>query len=659
MMTGGETPVDAQRPPRLWACFGILGAIWVLLLAGTYAQRHLDLAALGGSWIVQGVAVVLLAGAGALLWEFRRWVMRTFTSVPFSVAMIAVLLLWTVVGTVILQQAAPQAYVARHGEALGAVILSLGLDDLFHTTWFTGLLALAAVCLVLTPIEKRAWRPQMWGHLLCHLGFVTVLAGGWVGSRYGFKGVIDLHEGEIVHEAQVTGKGGVPGASRPLGFSLKLEKFAVEHYTPEAKFYVYEREGDGYRPVRAFTLAEAGTKRAIGSTGAAFRLAKAYPDFYLKPDVRDVAAGQGGPVLLVDFKQGDWSSRAALMAGAAGRDATMLSPEGPPARFVWASPPDAEIARLAAASPEGHVISLSGAAGTDAEEVTVEVGTPAVLPKGGYEVKVLEYLPDFSYDTKAKRATTRSLQPNNPAVQVQIRELKTQEVKSVWLYAKMPDFGHDDAAAHGPRFVYRLRPGHSPAPREMLIVGEACQLWRLERGQVVQRLPLEQWQAACAGLPVVGMRIHDSALIEPVPTTRSETWRNPAADIVLEEGGASRDIRMTAEHAQPVALADGKTFLSFELRTDEPKTFRSHLSVVEDGRTIVEKTIVVNDPLSYQGYMFYQSNFRKDDPTYSGIQVVRDPGLGIVFVGFVMLSLGVIFIYYIRPRLIAGAPHGS
>ena len=67
---------------------------------------------------------------------------------------------------------------------------------------------------------------------------------------------------------------------------------------------------------------------------------------------------------------------------------------------------------------------------------------------------------------------------------------------------------------------------------------------------------------------------------------------------------------------------------------------------------------MVNDPLSHQGFMFYQSNFRKDDPTYSGIQVVRDPGLGVVFLGFIMMSIGVIFIYYIRPRLLAGEPHG-
>jgi cytochrome c biogenesis protein ResB len=60
----------------------------------------------------------------------------------------------------------------------------------------------------------------------------------------------------------------------------------------------------------------------------------------------------------------------------------------------------------------------------------------------------------------------------------------------------------------------------------------------------------------------------------------------------------------------------------------------------------------VNDPLSYKGYSFYQSNYRKEDPTYSGILVVRDPGLPVVWAGFVMVCAGVIFAFYARPRIL-------
>ena len=655
----GVEKVAAPRPPGLLVCFAVLGLFWLLLLAGSYVLGRFAGQLVTGSWLIQAVVAVAAAVAGAWLWEIRRWLNRTLTSLPFSVALLTFLLVLTMVGTVVLQKAPPEAYLGRHGPALGALLLALGMDDLFHPPWFTGLLALLPVSLVLTAIEKRAWRLPMWGHLLSHMGFVTVLLGGWIGSHYGFKGVLDLHEGQTVQEVRVLGKDGLPGAGRPLGFALKLEKFAVEHYVAEAKFYVYERDGAKYRAIRSFDTKEAATRRAIGAGGAAFRLVTAYPDFYLRPELRETPPGQGGAVLQVDFQQGDWTSRAVLQAGVSGRDSGPLSAAGPSARFVWATPSEAEIARFAEGVPESHVISLQApAAGGEAEDVVVSVGKTALLPTGGFAVEVLEYLPDFNYDSKAKKASSRTPEPNNPALRVLIREQKTGEERLRWLYAKMPDFGHAEDAAKGPRFVYRHEPAHRPADRELLVLGEAAQIWRLEKGQVVERLPLAQWPTVCAGLPVVGLKAYASAVIEPVPTTRSAAWENPVADIVVEEGGATRAVRLAAQHAQPVALADGKTFLAFERRADEPKAFRSHLTVYQEGRKVTEKTIVVNDPLSYQGFMFYQSNFRKDDPTYSGIQVVRDPGLGVVFLGFIMMSIGVIFIYYIRPRLLAGEPHG-
>lgn len=647
----------ALRASQLWASFALTGAFLVLLIGLSYALKHGHLQALTESLVAQGVGAVVVAGLAALIWEFRRWLMRTLTSLPFSAALLTFLLVLTVLGTVILQQAPPEAYLERHGKVLGMVLLALGIDDIFHTVWFNGLLGLIPVSLVLTVIERRAWRLSMWGHLLSHMGFVVVMVGGWIGGQYGFKGVIDFHEGEVVTEAHLQGKGGVRGPAQPLGFSLKLEKFAVENYVAEAKFYVYERSGMSYRAVRVFDTKEAATTRNIGSSGASFHLVKAYPNFYLKPEVHEVPAGKGAPVLQIDFKQGDWVSRAALQAGIADQDSVPLSGMGPRLRFVWATPSEGDIARLAEGSADTHQIAVQGAG--EPESVTVEVDKATVLPNHGFDIKVLEYLPDFTYDSQAKKASTRSQEPNNPAVRVMIRNQKTKEEKIRWLFASKPDFGHGKSEAEGPQFLYRFTRGHQPPMHEFLALGEARQLWQLEKGRVVQRLPLEQWQSVCTDLPVVGMTVTPSAVIEAVPTTRSAAYENPVADIILEEGGKTREVRVATQHGQPIALADGKTFLSFELRSDEPKSFRSHLTVLENGVKITEKTIVVNDPLSYKGYMFYQANFRKEDPTYSGIQVVRDPGLGIVFLGFLMMSIGVVFVYYIRPRILAGESHGN
>lgn len=661
--SGGPRTGEPQRPPRLSTSVLFVGAAWLLLVVGTVVSAHVDLGVVTRSWVAQGVAVVVLAGLVAVLWEARRWLVRMMTSLPFSVALIAFVLVATALGTVIVQGAPAAAYQERHGRALASVLLALGMDDLFHSPWFQGLLGLMAASLLLTIVARRAWRPSMWGHLLSHLGFVTVLVGGWYGGAFGFKGVIDLHEGQVVDRARIPGKGGPHGENRPLGFGLRLERFVVETYQPEARFSVYERDGDGYRVVRVFEPDDLVEDRPIGASGATVRLVEAYPDFVLEPEVRDAPAGSGAPVLALDVRKEDRLVRQALVAGAPGRDTTVIPGDGPTSlRFVWPTPAEADLARLAEATPETHLIALETEGG-EIEEAAVAVGAGVVLPRSGWQLRILEYLPDFSYDSGRKRATTRSSSPNNPAVRVAMVDPVSHQEQVRWLFARMPDFGHGDGPAEGPRFRYRHLPSRRPPARELLVLGEAQEIWRLDLGKVVERRPFAQWRELAGDLPVAELRIHPSAVIGTSPGTRSQSWANPMADLVIAEGGATREVRMAAAHARPVALADGRTFLAFEVRTDEPKAFRSRLTVVEDGAPVHEKTIAVNDPLSWRGHMFYQSSFRKEDPTYSGIQVVRDPGLGVAFAGFLMMALGVVFVYYLRPRVLAweakGAAHGD
>ena len=69
-----------------------------------------------------------------------------------------------------------------------------------------------------------------------------------------------------------------------------------------------------------------------------------------------------------------------------------------------------------------------------------------------------------------------------------------------------------------------------------------------------------------------------------------------------------------------VELRDGSTrTLPFAIRCDSagqenykdgtPKKWWSKLAVVEDGRDVRKKEIVVNDPLLYSGVRFYQSSY--------------------------------------------------
>ena len=67
---------------------------------------------------------------------------------------------------------------------------------------------------------------------------------------------------------------------------------------------------------------------------------------------------------------------------------------------------------------------------------------------------------------------------------------------------------------------------------------------------------------------------------------------------------------------------------------ESPSSFILHPSSQET------LTTAVNHPCSYRGYHFYQSNYDPVYGEYSVLKVVRDPWIGFVWVGIVLLTIG-------------------
>jgi cytochrome c biogenesis protein len=58
----------------------------------------------------------------------------------------------------------------------------------------------------------------------------------------------------------------------------------------------------------------------------------------------------------------------------------------------------------------------------------------------------------------------------------------------------------------------------------------------------------------------------------------------------------------------------------------QPKKYASDLSVMENGREVLRKTITVNDPLVYKGVWFYQSSYGQEDGATAQVAVRRQDG---------------------------------
>ena len=81
------------------------------------------------------------------------------------------------------------------------------------------------------------------------------------------------------------------------------------------------------------------------------------------------------------------------------------------------------------------------------------------------------------------------------------------------------------------------------------------------------------------------------------------------------------------ESAQSIQLRNSnqKLQLGFEVRCDDfsvdfydsgaPKEFRSSLTILKQGKAVVQKDIIVNDPLRYEGISFFQSSYGTMPPS--------------------------------------------
>lgn len=66
-----------------------------------------------------------------------------------------------------------------------------------------------------------------------------------------------------------------------------------------------------------------------------------------------------------------------------------------------------------------------------------------IVPGSGYKIKIAEYLPHYSIDTKTKKVVSQSQKPVNPAVKVILDNGKKRIER--WLWARFPSSPHEDA----------------------------------------------------------------------------------------------------------------------------------------------------------------------------------------------------------------------
>lgn len=588
-----------------------------------------------------GAAAAAILAIGALL--YRKPLYRGLTGLPFAGSLLTALLMAVALGTFIPQGLSPAALAEKYGAGPAGFLRILGLDDLFHSFPFRGVLAVLALCMILVIIRRRAWRPPDWGPFLAHGGVATILAGSLIGNLWGRKGYIELRPGETASSIKIQDPHGRPTAAEMnLGFVLRLDEVDLERYPEEYRLYLYRPKGERWEALTSLGSRETGRWRIARGTGREFRLLRLFPDFDVRMELRAAPPGTGVPALQIRLA-GREPPEAVLLAGVKDREELRVDRDRS-LRFVWTEGKST----WTEARPEEHRIWMGGAEDPHDQALRVRPGASYPLAAGRYDLEVMEFFPDFVFDLETRRASSRSDRPRNPVLRVALKDRETGRREERWLFPGHPELGRGHGhPGGGPDLRYQYIPPVDPADHEIVVVGKTREILEYRRGVLQGRRPLPEGSQTEMTAGVVVERLWPWAEEEPRYLTRSGEWRRPVAEIEVREGDRTASALLEAGESMPLGR-EGHV-LAFEKKRDEAKVYRSRVSILKGGTPLRVGTLLVNHPLSHGGFRFYQSRYDERGPS-SGILVVRDPGLGVVYVGFAMVSLGLIVSLFFRRR---------
>ncbi|RMH04116.1 MAG: hypothetical protein D6702_04095 [Planctomycetota bacterium] len=316
------------------------------------------------------------------------------------------------------------------------------------------------------------------------------------------------------------------------------------------------------------------------------------------------------------------------------------------------------------------------------EEVTP--GSEFRLEAAGrtYRVEVLEALPlprlrqddDGRWVHVPAEVPVEYQEPLNPAVLLRITA-PDGESEERWVF-------QSDFHAFGVRFTdldldFEWDAWRAPAARRLLLLlvpeeagpalyggspGDPGSLRRLGPGD---ELPL----AAGHALVVAEYRPRGRLRTEIEPVAGADFFHPAPGAIrvrITTPAGSREAVMSTAldgewvEYPGPGGAPRLVRLVFAEDTNDMPLEWQSRLSFFPgeygaDGRihypSEPERTghIRVNDYEYYRGYRFFQTNWKKEDPTYSGIGVVYDPGIETVLLGLYLVAVGTFIVFIVNP----------
>jgi hypothetical protein len=608
-------------------------------------------------------------------WQ-RNSIFRFFASLKLAVVLLAVLIIGAIAGTI--YESSFDAKVAR--------------AYVYGAPWFNLWLVLLAANLTVSALSRWPWKKHHVAFLITHLGIITLLTGSLIGRIWGIEGTITLFKNDppsnrlLVdqHQLRVRDTDGIikgypaefihrpPTPQKPwdLGLLASGARLSLIGYAPaiEAKLNP-KAVATGGVPALHFTITTAMMGQHLES-------------WLLADDPQHGSFSMG--LANIELKRG-----AAPSAGAGDSrnpSASNEETEIEESIFAFAKAPEEQIAKVARGGSSGAKIQLQPPQSGNKGSVVVNIAGKSwtfdvaanlqkEMPLEGspYTLRLENYWPDFRI-TDGKPGTM-SEQPKNPAVVVTLRGKAVPVTATPDPHggapAMPPEGGADSSANHLTLFVaddgaitYDLlsrKLGRSSGKlnrNQPLPTGWAD--WQLS---VDQFLPhAEQWMdfnpvaTSAANTP----DLPDGVRVRIQQNTHTfEQWVPAGWQIAIPTSPAEVQV---AYGWKQLPLPIGLELIDFEVKrnegNDSPAGFKSTVRVANAEGESATGQCWMNNPFSFPTawwrswtgltYKMSQASWNPENLGQSTIQILRDPGWLLKWIGSLLIVTGIFLMFYVR-----------
>ncbi|UCE58969.1 MAG: cytochrome c biogenesis protein ResB [Phycisphaerales bacterium] len=518
----------------------------------------------------------------------------------------------------------------------------------YRAEWFTLLLCLLAVNIAAATLARYPFAKKHIGFALTHVSILVILAGALVTARIGVNGQIGIAEGETTREFTV------PVDVLTVINRTDSNEVAVE--LDSSAFRGFQPVDNPDAPVLMNGDLQVEVLRFLPNSTMATQVVDENPALSPAVEVSLAPAGREQPVWLFPEKP--------AMLGVV------------PAKFRFLSDSN-ELARLVAETTVDRG-EADGVVKIDYGGLKFEFPLSRCLEEAvplkdlGYTVRVLRYLPHANVgpDNKLVNASDN---PINPAIEAEFVGPEGTERRIA--FARFPDFGsmHKGQQKEGFKIAFTApqKSAHT-VPIEVLLGPEDETYVRFipdGRRVVTRELSLgEPVDSPWPNQVFTVLRRFKHARMEPVvtPADPEADTRMPAVRLKVSSGEQSsavwlqkyRPSTMTvnkvpyelAYHRKAIPLDFALTLESFTVGRypggNRPRSFESQITIddpVAGGKST--RVVSMNSPVAHGGYTFYQQAYRQEaGRAISFLNVARDPGQIVVFVGYIGLMIGMIVV---------------